>query len=249
MSHVNLLLTPDIAPQHFAGWYILNTQLQKLTGYQIRLTIASSRQEQFQAIEQGNIDLVYANPFDSSELVRQKNYQALASPIEKSNEIIIASAAHSSITQLKQLKKGHRIAIAGNKDIKLIGLRLLEAIDLSEDQLTWIEAPNYQAAARLVIDNKAEATFQLAENYHQFSKLTKIRLHPLIESALDDIHHALLTQTHNPASKSIQQALIKLSNDPSKQSIFKEIGIPKGFKAIEQENIEFMIDIIDTLID
>ena len=48
------------------------------------------------------------------------------------------------------VEKG-RIALTDNRDVKLIGLRLLEPADLTEATIQWVPVDSYQAAARLAI--------------------------------------------------------------------------------------------------
>lgn len=244
-----MLIAPDFSPQHFAGWHILNTTLQKMAGERMHIITPTSASEQFAAINSGNIDIIYANPFDAAYLVRKLGYKAIAKPIDKPDEMVIATGANSKVKVLADLKIGDTIALASNKDVKLIGLRLLEAVDLSENDLKWQETENYQAAARMTIEGKTNAAFFLAESYHNFSKLTHHRMRKLIESAMDDINHIVLVKEKTDAILNITNSLIKLAALPDKKWILSELGIPKGFTEMTQEDTEFMIDIIDTLLD
>lgn len=249
MSTLNLLIAPDFSPQHFAGWYILNTTLQKMADKRMHIITPASATEQFGAIDSGKVDIIYANPFDAAHLVRELGYQAIAKPVDKPDEMVIATGAESQIKTLADLKAGDTIALASNKDVKLVGLRLLEAVDLAEDDLQWHETENYQAAARMAIEGRASAAFFLAESYHNLSKLTHHRLHKLIESAMDDISHIVLVKDKTQAVLAVTDALIELINLADKKWILAELGIPKGFTEMTQEDSEFMIDIIDTLLD
>ena len=163
---VNLLIAPDFAPERFAGWHMLNTMLQKRANLKMHLLTPANADEQSDIIEQGNVDIIYANPFDAAYLIREKGYQAVARPIGKSDEMVIASKADAGINQLEDLKPGCKIAMADNRDVKLIGLRLLEAVDLTDSDIEWHTTENYQAAARELIKGNADAAFFLAEVYH-----------------------------------------------------------------------------------
>lgn len=57
---------------------------------------------------------------------------AFARPLGQSDEMVIAAAAGSPLQRVEDLRPGLCIALTDSRDIRLIGLRLLEAADLSE---------------------------------------------------------------------------------------------------------------------
>lgn len=247
---INLLIAPDFAPERFAGWHMLNTLLQKRSGLSLHLLTPASAAEQAQLIADGKVDAVYANPFDAASMIREKGYQAIARPVGKPDEMVIAAGANSPLNKLEDLKPGAKIALTDNKDVKLIGLRLLEAADLTEADLQWQMVDTYQAAARMAIKGEVDASFFLAEAFHSLSKLTKTQLKVLIESKLADITHVLLVSAATAAqAKTIQDALISLTGTPDGQPVLDELGITGGFELMSVEDAEFMIDLMDTLLD
>ena len=248
---LNLLIAPDFAPERFVGWHLLNTLLQKHSGLALRLLMPASAAEQAQLLADGKVDAVYANPFDAAVLVRDSGYQAIARPVGKPDEMVIVTAASSPMEAVEDLQPGCHIALTDNKDVKLIGLRLLEPADLSEADVQWHMVDTYQAAARMAIKGEVDASFFLAEAYHSLSRLTKGQLKPLIESKLADITHVLLTHPRMAAEDSARlcQALLELSSTPEGQSVLDELGMAKGFEAMNEEDAEFMIDLMDTLLD
>lgn len=247
---IQLVIAPDFAPEHFAGWHLLNAALQKATGLPWHLSTPSNATEQQALVAQQQADLLYANPFDAAQLIREHGYLALARPAAKPNEIVIAAHADAVAQCVEDLQPGVRIALASNHDVKLVGLRLLEPADLDESSVHWLPAENYQAAARSVIKGEADACFLLAEAYHSLSRLSKSQLKVLVESKLTDISHLLLIHPkvaeHGPA---IAQALLALSTSPDGQNTLAELGLNAGFEAMSAEDTEFMIDLMDTLLD
>ena len=247
---LNVLIAPDFAPDRFAGWHMLNTLLQKRTGQAIHLLTPASAAEQAQLIADGKADVVYANPFDASVMVREQGFRAFARPVGKSDEMVIATGAGSPANVVEDLKPGCRIALTDNRDVKLIGLRLLEPADLTEADIQWQMVDNYQAAARLAMKGEVDASFFLAEAYHSLSRLTKSQLKTLIESRLADITHVLLAREgvaeHVPA---LRDALTGMAGSPDGQVVLDELGIPKGFEPISDEDVEFMLDLMETLLD
>ncbi|MGP5516331.1 PhnD/SsuA/transferrin family substrate-binding protein [Psychrobacter alimentarius] len=249
MTTHNMLIAPDFSPERFAGWHMFNTLIQKRANLNMHLNIPASHAEQTQIINAGDIQIIYSNPFDAATLIREQGYRAVARPIGKSDEMVIASAANSDISCLEDIQAGATIAMADNRDVKLIGLRLLEAVDLEEADLSWDITETYQAAARKVIKGEAQAAFFLAEIFHSFSRLTKTQLSILIESDLADISHVLLIKEGFPDTQIFIEAILNLHNDDDGKEALAELGMPEGFEAMSEEDGEFMIDLMQTLLD
>ncbi|MBO6198173.1 MAG: PhnD/SsuA/transferrin family substrate-binding protein [Psychrobacter sp.] len=249
MTTHNMLIAPDFSPERFAGWHMFNTLIQKRANLNMHLNIPTSHAEQETVISEGDIQVIYANPFDAATLIREHGYHAVARPIGKSDEMVIAAAANSDINSLDDIKAGATIAMADNRDVKLIGLRLLEAVDIEEADLNWSVTETYQAAARQVIKGDAQAAFFLAEIFHSFSRLTKAQLSVLIESDLADISHVLLIKDGFPDTDILMDAILNLHNDDDGKEALTELGMPQGFEAMNEEDAEFMIDLMQTLLD
>lgn len=249
MTTHNMLIAPDFSPERFAGWHMFNTLIQKRANLNMHLNIPTSHAEQETAISEGDIQVIYANPFDAATLIREHGYHAVARPIGKSDEMVIAAAANSDINSLEDIKAGATIAMANNRDVKLIGLRLLEAVDIEEADLNWSVTETYQAAARQVIKGEAQAAFFLAEIFHSFSRLTKAQLSVLIESDLADISHVLLIKDGFPDTDILMDAILNLHKDDDGKEALAELGMPQGFEAMNEEDAEFMIDLMQTLLD
>lgn len=249
MTTHNMLIAPDFSPERFAGWHMFNTLIQKRANLNMHLNIPTSHAEQETVISEGDIQVIYANPFDATTLIREHSYHAVARPIGKSDEMVIAAAANSDINSLDDIKAGATIAMANNRDVKLIGLRLLEAVDIEEADLNWSVTETYQAAARQVIKGEAQAAFFLAEIFHSFSRLTKAQLSVLIESDLADISHVLLIKDGFPDTDILMDAILNLHNDDDGKEALAELGMPQGFEAMNEEDAEFMIDLMQTLLD
>ena len=249
MTTHNMLIAPDFSPERFAGWHMFNTLIQKRANLNMHLNIPTSHAEQETVISEGDIQVIYANPFDAATLIREHGYHAVARPIGKSDEMVIAAAANSDINSLDDIKAGATIAMANNRDVKLIGLRLLEAVDIEEADLNWSVTETYQAAARQVIKGEAQAAFFLAEIFHSFSRLTKAQLSVLIESDLADISHVLLIKDGFPDTDILMDAILNLHNDDDGKEALTELGMPQGFETMNEEDAEFMIDLMQTLLD
>ncbi|MDO5651104.1 MAG: PhnD/SsuA/transferrin family substrate-binding protein [Moraxella sp.] len=247
MAH-NFLIAPDFSPERFAGWHMFNTLLQKRSDLAVHLLTPASHAEQEQLVD-GDVAVIYANPFDAAVFIREKGYRAIARPAGKFNEMVIASSAKSDIKALSDLKAGATIAMADNRDVKLIGLRLLEAVDLGESDVKFDIVETYQAAARALIQDKAQAAFFIAEIFNTLSNLTKSQLNVLIESDIHTISHVILVKEGFEAADTVKDVILSLKNDADGQKILDELGMADGFEAMDEEDAEFMIDLMETLLD
>ena len=247
---LNFLVAPDFAPERFAGWHMLNALLQSRSGLHVHLMTPATAQEQADLLASGSVDVAYANPFDASSLMRTLGFRAMAVPVGKPDEMVIATAVDSPVRRVEDLQPGARIALTSNRDVKLIGLRLLEAADLRESDVQWVPVETYQAAARMAMKGEVDASFFLADTYHCLSKLTRSQMRVVIESAIHTITHVVLAHERiAPQVDALRQALTGVGQQPNDHEVLQTLGIPQGFAAMQQEDAEFMVDLMDTLLD
>ncbi len=250
----NFMVAPDFPPHAFPGWYMLNTLLQRRSGIGLHLQMPADTREQAALLAADPPDLIYANPFDATALVREQGYRAFARPVGRADEMVIATRADSPLRVVEDLRPGARIAVTDNRDVRLIGLRLLEPADLADADLQWLHADSWPALARQLLAGDADAGFFLADAYHALSRLTRERLHVLVESRLCDISHVLLAHPRIDADLPVlRTALLGVgsasANPAGDAAVLDALGLPQGFEAMDDEDVEFMIDLMDTLLD
>jgi phosphonate transport system substrate-binding protein len=72
----------------------------------------------------------------------------------------------------------------------------------------------------------------------------------LVESAISDISHVLLIKPQSDiALSAITNAFVGIGAETGDQELLMSLGLAKGFEAMTQEEAEFMIDLMDTLLD
>ena len=247
---MNFLIAPDFSPEHFASWHLLNTVLQRRSGIHLHLLTPASAQEQGELLSAGKADVVYANPFDATDLIRTHGYLPLVRPIRRYDEMVIATGAQSPVKDLESLRPGCQIAVTENRDVRLIGLRLLEPADLDESLINWVCEDSYQAVARKVIRGEVDAGFFMSEAFASLTRLTRSQMVVLVESAISDISHVLLIKPQYPVEfDAIKNVFCGLGQMPGDQELLLSLGLPHGFEPMTQEQAEFMIDLMDTLLD
>lgn len=247
---LHFLIAPDFPPEDFAGWHLLNTQLQRLMDTDIHLEMPSTHQEQEQLIAQDKVSFIYANPFDASMLVRERGYLPLARPNGRPDEMIIAGHAEGPYDHSDDLKSGCKILVTENYDVQLLGLRLLESAAIGREDINWIHVDTYQEAARRLIEKEADAAFFLADAYRNFRPNTLKQMKLLMESRINDLSHViLLNPKHADLHPMLQTAFVHMVNEPVGKMILEDLNMPEGFSELTEEDAEFMIDLIETLHD
>ena len=242
----NLAISPDFKPELISGWFIFNTWLQKQLGEGVHLEIHQDFKEQHDAIDNGKVDLIYANPFDVSQLVRDRGFTPVAKPTAKPDEAIIACHA-GAFTEVKDLPTSIKIAQTDTPDVNTIGMIMLEPADIDKTTVEIIHCDNFVVVAKHLMRGDADVGFFLAESFNELSALVKKELFPLVSSQIHMIHHAMLVSPNMAAQKDqLEKLLTSMSADDSGKKILGEIGVSE-FESMSNEDAEFMIDLMDTL--
>jgi len=244
-----MTVSPDFTPDRIAGWFIFNTWLQRQLGEQIHLELYPSFASQRKAILNDEIDLIYANPFDAAMLVREKGFTAIVAPMRKSDEAIIAVSNNSPVQKVEDLKPGTRIAATDDPDVNLISMIMLEPADLSAENVQTYTADTYVLVAKQLIQGKADVGFFLKHAFHGLSSFIRGQLRELVCSEIHVIRHVLLVGPRlQQRHAELQQLLLNMHRDTKGKDILDSLAM-QGWESQQQEDTEFMIDLMDTLVN
>ena len=240
-------VSPDFTPDHLSGWYIFNTWLQKQTNCAIHLEIYNNFLEQRTAINEDKVDLIYANPFDAAMLVREKGFKPLVKPVGESDEAIIAIKSDSDIDDISQLQAGIKIAVTEDPDVHMMGMIMLEPADIDTSNVEIVPSNTYILVAKHLLKNEADVGIFLAEAYDDLSNMTKNQLRILVRSQISVIHHSLMIGPgFSDHYQTIQNILINMHNNAKGKGVLENFKFKK-WQVIDNEEMEFMIDLMDTL--
>lgn len=245
---LNLTVSPDFSPDKLAGWHIFNTWLQRKLSVHCHLELYSSFAAQRQAIAEDKVDLIYANPSDAAMLVREKGFVAVAHPQALPDEAVVAVAANSAHQKVEDLKPGIKVVSSGDPDVSMMGMILLEPADLNAGNVTAETCATYVLVAKQLMTGTADVGIFPARAYDGLSSMVRSSLRPLVRSEISVIRHMLLAGPKAaPLVPNLQAALVAMAGDDKEAAILKDLGFP-GWEASSQEDVEFMIDLMDTLI-
>ena len=246
MSYI-FTVSPDFTPDHLSGWYIFNTWLQRQTGLPIHLEMYNNFSDQRAAIRDDKISLIYANPFDAAMLVRDKGFSPLVKPIGVSDEAIIAVNAKNPVEDIAHLSPGVRLAVTDDPDVKMMGMIMLEPGDLDAGNVQGISCDTYVQVAKQLLRDEADIGIFLAEAFDDLSDMIKKQLRILVRSQISVIHHSLMIGPQLLDKKDeFQQCLTAMATDSKGQGVLDSLGF-KALEKVDNEEMEFMIDLMDTL--
>jgi len=246
MAHL-MTISPDFNNKYLPGWFVFNTWLQKNFGEAIHLEIFDGFESCRKAIADDSVDIIYANPFDASLLLRDKGFLPVAHPSARPDEAIIAVNAKSPLTKIEDFRPGVRISSTDDPEVNMICLIMLEPADLGATDVQFTHRENYVLVAKDLIKNEVDAGFILAETFNDLSPLIRDQLRIILKSQIHVIHHMFLVSPKwADKVNALQQLLCKMADDEKGRGILRDIGV-SSWDASSKEEAEFMVDLIDTL--
>lgn len=240
-------VSPDFTPDHLSGWYIFNTWLQKQTGLPIHLEMYSDFNAQRAAISLDKVNLIYANPYDAAMLVREKGFLPLVKPVGIFDEAVIAVNAGNPITDVAELQPGITLTFTDDPDVKMMGMIMLEPADLNAQNMQSLPSDTYVQVAKHLLRGEADAGIFLAEAFDGLSDMIKKQLKVLVRGQISVIHHSLMI---GPGlldhREQFRQCLLGMAGDEKGLGVLESLGF-KAWENVDDEEMEFMIDLMDTL--
>jgi phosphonate transport system substrate-binding protein len=247
MSCYTFSISPDYLPSDLTGWFIFNTWLQKITYTRFHLELHDSFEQQRYDLDDDKIDLIYANPFDAAKLVREKGFKPLVKPQNRQDEVVVLVRAESLYQCVEDLSTKPIIISADDPDVLMMGFMLLEPADVvKDDEITMIRKSHVQVAKGL-LNKEGDIAFMLKSSFDELSDLIKWQMRVLVESRIDLITHVLMASPRlEPLHDSIRNSVLALASSPKGPSVMEFMPM-KQWQNVEEEEAEFMIDLMDAI--
>lgn len=243
---INFTVSPSFPAERTSDWYIFNTWLQRALSLPIHLELYSGFGAQRKAIADGLVDMIYANPFDASLLVRERNFLAIAGPTG-GDEMVIFTATDKPFQLITDLQTGLRLSCTDDPSVNTVGRILLEPADLDASDIVTLPTETYIQVARAVLRDQADVGFMPVDAFSALSNVIQRDLRVLVTSQLHVIHHSfLIGPALHGRGDEIARLLTTLHETEKGSQMLAGLG-SKVWRRIEQEDVELMIDIISTL--
>ncbi|HFC09119.1 MAG TPA: phosphate/phosphite/phosphonate ABC transporter substrate-binding protein [Chloroflexi bacterium] len=242
-----LTVSPDFPPNRIAGWYIFNTWLQKALDLPIHLELYPSFEAQREAIGQGKVDLIYANPYDAAMLIREKGFTALARPQGKMDEAVVVAAADAPYDTVDDLEPGLRLAVTNDPAVNLLGMMMLEPAELDASNLEVRQVESYPVAVKLLLQGEADMAFLLKEALEKLTATTRRQLKVLVDSQIGDLYHAFLVGPRlADKHEAVRSALVNMHTEAKGKDVLENLGFP-AWEAVSADEAEFMMNLVEAL--
>lgn len=250
MAKRTFVVSPDYIPKQFLEWHRLNTVFQYDLDEAIALNMPADPAAFETVVRHEHPDIIFANPFDAGWLISEENYQPLAKPVRHADEVVIFSRSGNHMQCIQDLRPNMTFAAICNRGAEMIGLRLLEAANLTKNALRWHSVDYFQAVLRMVRDGEAQAGLILADNFEGLHPTMRTNFHVLVKSALEDISHLFLVRGDDTDLHTrLLNILLKGKRQIRYYVIFREINCPHGFVPMTEEDGLFLADVLETLKD
>lgn len=235
---IKFLVAADFSPISFGGWHLLNAHLQKVTDLPIHMVVAESRSEQKDGLFHQKNPLVYADPMDAVQLVREQGYLPVARLRGESDEVLLVGAAEGAYQGAGDMKAACKILSADSVHLRQAGLRLLP--DLSQADVEWVNVETFQETARRLTNQEADAAVLLNSTFALLLPGTRNRLKILAQSQMGGLHHAvLLHPDYAEKQPAFTEAFAKLDESPEGKRILMDLELA-GFDALSVEEMTAM---------
>ncbi len=243
-------ISPDFNADQLSQWFIFNTWMQRTLGRTIHFEPYDDFGALRAALEAGKIDLIYANPFDTAVLVREHGFSPVARPRRRADEAIVAVAAESATQRIADLPSPVRIACTDAPDVEMIGRILVEPAGIGRDQIALVRKANYVLVAKELLTGGVDAAFFLERSFAELSELVRGRMRILVSSRIYVVQHAmLLSPGFAELHDQLLSSLLAMHASDKGSRLLADLGFVDGWEEMTLEDAEFMIDLMNTLID
>ena len=249
--HLRFAIAPDVHPDYLPGWHIFLRYIQKQLQVGMNIATFDNFTQLRLALEQDALDLVFASAADCSYLVQKKHFQVVAQPENDVTEVTVLCRADSPWQVMDDVENEyHAIACVDSPEVRQLGLILLECADVDVVHLDIQAAQNHLQAVKYLMNGTVDLAFVPTDVYESWSATLRKSLRPLVQTMRDDVdalsHVLLLCSSHQHLLEPLKHLLQDL-NGNTYQGILQDINIRKWRILNDNSDIDFLIDLVDTL--
>lgn len=243
-------ISPDYNADQLAQWFFFNTWLQRTLGREVHLEPYGDFGSLRTALAAGAVDLVFANSFDTAFLVRKRGFLPVARPRGRADEAVVVVAAASPLRGVLDLPATLRVAATEAPDVEMIGAMLIEPAGVARDRLQILPKANHVLVAKELLSGGVDAAFFLERSFLELSELVRGSMRALVASRIYVLRHALLLSPRLADLRApLLAALGAMGGEPRGRRLLDDLGFGEGWEEATLDDAEFMIDLMNTLVD
>ena len=237
-----LSVCPHDTAKNLAGWYLLNTYLQRRLVCNIHFNLQENFIVEREAVLTGGYHLVYANPYSAMEFAEKLGFIPVARPIGVFDETVLVIRKGTKPLGLPAPKVS-----TATKGLIVHALGCMELRKLGKDPnaCEFIIAGNHMKAAQAVIKGEADIGFVFNETWQGMSAVSKESLEVIAESREGNAFHCFCICAEWADRKSdLLKVLTGMQQDTNSGARILEDLKFKGFEPVPDNTIALLEKIV-----
>ena len=239
-TRYRLSVSPHDTARNLAGWFLLNTYLQRKLGVAMRFEPSDDFQTEQEQVLAGGFHLAYANPFSALKYVHERGFVPVARPVGVYDETLLV-ARHGGVG----LPAPRPLRVASASDqllVHVLGMALLDQHQVDPTQCQLQFTGNHVRAVQAVLDGRADVGFVYSETWHGLSASTRDALDIVAATSRQMASHCFCVAPElADRLDDVREALCGMGADPSGKKILADLRI-SGFEAMAANALDHLTD-------
>ncbi len=237
-----LSVCPHDTAKNLAGWYLLNTYLQRNLGCDIHFNLQDNFIVERETVLAGGYHIAYANPYSALEYAEKLGFVPVARPVGVFDETLLVIRKGTKPLEMDSPK----ISTA-TKGLIVHALGCMELRKLGKDPeaCEFIIAGNHMKATQAVIKGEADIGFVFNETWYGMNAVSRESLEVIAESREGLAFHSFCVSPEWQDKKSrLLEILSGMQQDENGGKRILEDLKFKGFEAAPENTIALLEKVV-----
>ncbi len=224
--------------QQLTGWYLFNTYLQR------RMQKAIHFDQAQDMLNEANIDILFAKPFEACSMIKRRGFVPIMRPIAEADEVVILTRADDERT-LTDFKAANVVTASENSFVYILGRFLCDENELDSSLFNFTFSGNEIKSLQMLIRKKADLLFMLKKTYEGLSSFSKKNVRKLDESNTDFAFHLFsIAPNLEEEGKALHTILAEMADDEKGKRILEDIEF-QGWCPVEEGELKMLTMVFD----
>jgi len=245
MSHdrLNFSVCPHDTAKNVAGWFLINTYLQRRLDRAIHFEPCENFNEERERVLAGGYQIVYANPYSALRYCEQRQFIPVARPAGIFDETLLIARAGESLPTHRPLK----IASASDRlMVHFLGLTLLDKVGLSLADCQSQFVGNNLKVVQAVVNGSCEMGFLFNETWQGLSGKTQAGLQVLEQTRSQQAFHCFCIGPElADRADEVRRILCGMKDDPAGKRILEDLRFA-AFEPTDLDSVRHLAGLIET---
>lgn len=211
--------------QHLEGWYFFNTFLQRRLERSIYFEPVHGALGEKKK-PSGDVDLVFAKPFDAARLLIQSEFTPLLRPSGQADEVTIIARKEDQRNSLADYAGARIVTTSPDTFVYLLGRFLLDESELPSDRFSYLWSGHDIKAVQMLLKGEADLLFMVSKAYRGLSSITRKMLREVGQSETDFAYQLLcLHPRSQPIGGQVRETLLNMGRDSHGRQILGDLGM------------------------